>query len=284
MTRDRNSHFTSGHGLGDIEGPSDAELSDIEAEPASKDYSDASIEAHREAYAKIDPMYAKVRNSRKKTTAGGVAPREFSGTDISSRIGEESVGVGGMLSSQAGDTQVSSDFDAADFRPARRATGLGGVGGDEGYVGASAFERMPARSEQEKLARNQGQFLVKLAGRCDHPICAARRAKGLELLGRPAEGRGYGAGESSGLPAIPSTVTEKSYYPVDPKTGKEMRSQSKSYKEYKVAPEGKAEFTSLSSYLAGAGAGAATAEDFLQHHHTDDDMHYLLEHGMPWDN
>lgn len=286
MANNRNSHFNSGHGLNNIEGPSDAELMDIEAEPASKDYSDASIEAHREAYAKIDPGYARVRESRKRGS-GNVGP---SGADLTARpsaadiVSDESIaGMGGGNFPQAGKA-VSSDFDPADIHRSMRGVGLGSIGSDEGGVSASPFEKFAPRSSDEATARNQGQFLLKLAGRCNHPRCASMRAKGLELIGKPAEGRSFGKGVEATEPAIPSTYEDKTYYPEDPVTGKQNRKNAQTVRTYSVAPEGKAMHASLSNALGQSGAHIIHADDFLEHHHDPEEMIYLAEKGMPWDH
>lgn len=210
-----------------------------------------------------------------------VQPRGATGTSAQDRIGEEAVGLGGIAATSEGVNQVSSDFDAADYRPALRGVGLGSL--DEAPKTASPFDVHKPKSESEAIARNQGMFLLKLAGRCNHPICQMRRAKGMELLGRPVEGRAFGSGVESTEKPIPSVVTEKTHYPKDPVTGKQSRKNAQKVKKYSPAPEGREEYESLSNALGQSGSHTIHADDFLEHHHDPEEIDAVLKNGMPWD-
>lgn len=184
------------HQFGDITGPSESELTDIETQGEDSWYTPERIDAMREHYAKIDPNYAAVRSARQGIRGGGVIP-------TSSAIGRNGLGSEEMrISSKSNnasaidqtrtegvefgvDTSVDmgNSGDAAGAHYAISGAGMGGWDSDT-RKRASSFDRLDARPG-ESMARAQGETYLKVAGpTCNHPRCMSFRARGMELLGR----------------------------------------------------------------------------------------------------
>lgn len=201
------SHSKLSSQFGDITGPSDAELAEIEsgsssASEAGKFYTPEMIEQIRADFAHLDPNYAAVRRSRGQSGGG---PGGF-GVDFGDRTVHRSTGNSREdmnftgLSDLAGATEqtrsegaqygadISVDMGSSgdEVAPSRKIGGVG-MGGWEMEAGkrASSFDRNKPRTQDEAAAREQGKFFLQVAGpTCNHPICQSYRAKGMELIGR----------------------------------------------------------------------------------------------------
>lgn len=180
-------HSKLSNQFGDITGPSEAELKDIESgssahSQAGAYYTPEMIESIRNEFAHLDPNYSALRASRSRTRGTGAI--DFGATTVNAQerlANEENLGVRGKGPKGAENT---SDFDAADVHRSYGGIGIGGLDSDSG-ARASSFDRNPPRSANEASARSQGLMFLQVAGpTCNHPTCQSYRAKGMELLGR----------------------------------------------------------------------------------------------------
>lgn len=172
--------------FGDITGPSDAELADIEsgkssATEAGAFFTPEVVEGYRRDFAHLDPNYAALRRSREGTRGTGATDFGAGTRNVQEHLSnEENFGVGEGPKGSGN----RSDFDAADMHRSYRGTGAGGWDVEAGKR-ASSFEVNAPRSADESRARAQGLMFLKMAGpTCNHPYCQGIRAKGMELLGR----------------------------------------------------------------------------------------------------
>lgn len=107
-------------------------------------------------------------------------------------------------------------------------------------------------------------LLLRKAGRCTHPSCAADRARGIELA------RAAGIHVPNSLPApIPSIAIERRYYPEDPKTGKQNRKNPQTYKELRPADPNDPEWKAAKDELDTGKNNLYFPDDLLAHHHDD---------------
>jgi hypothetical protein len=218
--------------FGAITGPSESELTDIEQGGEDSWYTPERIDAMRDDYAKIDPAYGAVRNSRQGKRQGGVIP-------VASSIGRTGLGSEEMrISSKSNnssaidqtrtegiefgvDTSVDmgNSGDAAGANYAISGTGMGGWDSDT-RKRASSFDRIAPRSREESQAKEQGMFYLRLAGpTCNHPICSSYRARGTEMVerflgtDRALSKEDYGVAQNPEQ-AIPSVRTDKKIAPM----------------------------------------------------------------------
>ena len=172
--------------FGDITGPSDSDLTNIEDGNDGGYYTQERIEDMRRGTAHLNANYSAVLGSRDRTRGTGATDFGISrAADKGSAAAAESEYLVGSAGTDGGkNTGGSSDFDAADTHGKYRGSGFSGMDVEAGPR-ASSFDRNPPRSKDESSARLQGMMFLKIAGpTCNHPTCQAYRAKGIELLGR----------------------------------------------------------------------------------------------------
>lgn len=237
--------------FGDITGPSESELADIESKGEESWYTPERIEAMRDEYAKVDPNYAVVRNSRKGRNrgGGGVVPNSIGGAietggtfddygsgfgdtkasadTVFGRVSDAVLGESSRLS-KTGEMSAGEGSAATAFSQGDEPTGRGRRFGGSGMAGwdveagtrASSFDRIAPRAG-ESQAKEQGLFYMGIAGpTCNHPICSAYRARGVELMGRylgtdrALRPEDYGTAQHPEQ-AIPSVRKDKKVAPMD---------------------------------------------------------------------
>jgi hypothetical protein len=172
--------------FGGMTGPSDSELIEIEQGGEDSYYTPERIEDMRKGFSHLDANYSALRASRERTRGPGTTQFGITrAADKSSAAAAESEYLVGSAGTDGGkNTGGSSDFDAADTHGSYRASGFGGMDIAAGPR-ASSFDRNLPRTTNEAAARQQGLMFLQIAGpTCNHPVCSAYRAKGVELLGR----------------------------------------------------------------------------------------------------
>lgn len=246
-----------------LTGPSEQDLADIESEDVGTGaFTSEQIEGLRRMNEKIDPAYARQRNkagtkfsdNAARNAAAGGAKRATASDALTNIESAEGVrGVGGMVSSKE---VVSSDFDPADYR--RSMSGVGLTNAPSHFAGTRGTQ-----------AHAEGVFLLRTAGRCNHPRCQMIRAKGMELMGADSRlqlgGKHYWEASE---PEIPSIATEKTYYPIA--GGKEDRKNKKTYTELSPADPKHPEWLNLQAQ-AKSGHSIFDPSDLLAHHHGPED-------------
>lgn len=234
----------------------------------------------------IDPNAAAVHRAR---TSGRGTVFEFgsrehanmldpaSASKAADVVGNERIGgMGGIMSGNE-NAAISTDYDPADTGPRV----FGGTSFYEPAHISSPFERYKAEATpQQLLELNVGKLYLRQAGRCDHPLCKAKRARGLQLMGRPVSSRKFTEGVESGMAPIPSVATTKREYPINPETGKQDRKNPTSFLEVKPADPKGAEWQEAQSLLSTDESNIFLPEDLLEHHHGPGDMD--LERHLPW--
>lgn len=220
--------------FGDITGPSDSELDEIELEQASDPfYTPERIAENQAAYAHlVDPNFAAMRRARQAGASGGRGAVGAGSFELPA-IDYEQGGRGGDMAAQAdlsgneeallrsgeiasGEGAPSTAYDEESTGRGRRYGGVSMgsfVGGPEegGARAASRFDTQAPRTFQEGLARRQGLLLLRLAGpSCNHPRCQKIRAKGVELLGTAIGQRGMsnepGVASGESIPSVRKDV------------------------------------------------------------------------------
>jgi hypothetical protein len=169
--------------FGDITGPSESELIEIEQGGEDSWYTPERINAMRDDYAKVDPNYGVVRNAQKGSRGTGTT--DFGTTRAADKsaaaVGDNPEWLGSEQTGGGKNTGNSSDFDSADTHARYRAAGFAGMDIEAGPR-ASSFDVNRPRNAEESAARIQGETFLKVAGpTCNHPRCQAFRAKGMEL-------------------------------------------------------------------------------------------------------
>lgn len=257
-----------------VSGPSAKDISDIESEdPGTGIYTPEQIEGLRRMNESIDPAYARQRAARRKVT-GGVQPRLDVETALSRVRGgagtsgtsdkalttlEGAFGTsnkkGEVAGVMGGGAEMGSSGDEPVSSPPMRASGLADVGGaPSGYYGRN----------KDTAKYQQGVFLLRTAGRCNHPRCQMLRAKGMELIhGEKRYQTGGQYWESQETP-IPSIATEKPYYPTV--GGKEDRKNKQTYIDLSPADTKNPEWVAATT-AAKSGSSIFEPSDLLEHHH-----------------
>jgi hypothetical protein len=169
--------------FGDITGPSESELIEIEQGGEDSWYTPERINAMRDDYARVDANYGVVRNAQKG--ARGTGTTDFGITRAADKsaaaVGDNPEWLGSEQTGGGKNTGNSSDFDSADTHARYRAAGFAGMDVEAGPR-ASSFDVNRPRNAEESAARIQGETFLKVAGpTCNHPRCQAFRAKGMEL-------------------------------------------------------------------------------------------------------
>lgn len=169
--------------FGDITGPSESELTEIEQGGEDSWYTPERIDAMRDDWAKVDANYGVVRNAQKG--ARGTGTTDFGITRAADKsaaaVGESDYFVGSEQTGGGKNTGNTSDFDSADTHARYRAAGFAGMDVEAGPR-ASSFDVNRPRNAEESAARIQGETFLKVSGpTCNHPRCQAFRAKGMEL-------------------------------------------------------------------------------------------------------
>lgn len=246
----------------------------------------SAVEGLREMGRAIDPNAAALHRAR---TSGRGTVFEFgsrehvhsfdptSGSNAQDVVGNERIGgMGGIMSGNE-NAAISTDYDPADTGPRV----FGGPAFAEPAKIASPFEKFRETAPPDaKLAANVGTLYLRQAGRCNHPLCQMKRARGLELMGRPVSNRQFGKGIESPLPAIPSVATQKREYPINPQTGKQDRKNPTTFLEVRPADPKGIEWQHAQSLLDTNEANLFMPEDLLEHHHGPEDMDF--ERHIPW--
>jgi hypothetical protein len=227
MSNNPDNHKLSSQ-FGDITGPSESELIEIEQGGEDSWYTPERINAMRDDWAKVDANYGVVRNAQKGSRGTGTTDFGISrAVDRSAAATAESEHFIGSEGTGGGkNTGGSSDFDSADTHARYRAAGFAGMDVEAGPR-ASSFDVNRPRNAEESAARMQGETFLKVAGpTCNHPRCQAFRAKGMELweqgLGRDRvlTKNDYAKSTVPHL-AIPSTRTDVRVPPMNLRPGSE---------------------------------------------------------------
>lgn len=221
---DRLKHLASGQ-FGDVSGPSESELADIELESAEDPYYTPEMtEDFRKKFSSMDPNYTAVRRTREGTRGAGATDFGISRlADKAASEKAEHVTGSQMLGGTTG-TVGTTDFDPADFRPAVRGQGSASwdITNEEGtpIKRASRFDVFAPRNPAEAQTRELGKFYLQLAGpTCNHPRCQAIRARGVELLGAAIGTRGMSSRPwEAQTEAIPSVrkIVKQPFFSVSP--------------------------------------------------------------------
>ena len=301
--------------FGDITGPSDSDLTNIEDGNDGGYYTQERIEDMRRGTAHLNANYSAVLGSRDRTRGTGATDFGISrAADKGSAAAAESEYLVGSAGTDGGkNTGGSSDFDAADTHGKYRASGFGGMDIEAGPR-ASSFDRNLPSSPNEAAARQQGIMYLKIAGpTCNHPNCQAYRARGVELLGRGL-GSDRRIGNNPGVAqmpeqAIPSVRKDKPIpqavlrpesadVPFGQRKGSFGTGQSTDmgdfafdYKntmkvpEYEPADKKNPDWVTLSKQFNAQGSGKGGErdifgpDDYLEHQHHPDEVNYKL----PWE-
>lgn len=201
--------------FGDIAGPTDSELDDIELEQAEDPYfTPERTEEFRKAYgAIVDPNYGAVQNNRflarnrsgEAFTELGRGQRTFENENMNLASLSDSMDAMSQTRSEGAqmgvDTSVDmgSSGDAPGSSYALRGTGMAGWDVEAGPR-ASRFDVFLPRTSMESVERQLGLMYLRMAGpTCNHPRCRAIRAHGVEMLGRAMGDRALMGGEGKEL-------------------------------------------------------------------------------------
>jgi hypothetical protein len=169
--------------FGDITGPSDSDLTNIEDSNDGGYYTPERIEDMREGFSGVDADYTALRNSRARTRGAGAT--DFETTRAADRsaaaVADNPEWLGSEQTGGSKNTGNTTDFDAADTHGKYRGAGFGGMDIEAGPR-ASTFDRRRPRNAAEAANRAAGEWYIKTAGpTCNHPRCQALRARGMEL-------------------------------------------------------------------------------------------------------
>lgn len=261
-----------------LSGPSDAELAGIESgAPEAESYGSFTadqVEGLRRMNERVDPAYARTRAARRG--GAGLSTSVNLGGSINkidaARVSEEAAATSGDYVKNPSLEEGSSGDDPANLRPSMAGSGAGAFGG------------APSRyweTHKQNAGYQTGVFMLRTAGRCEHPRCKAIRAKGMELMG--AENRfqtGGGDYWETSQPPIPSVPVDTRTYPV--RGGKEDRSNAQTVREYKVADKNHPEWKALVAQDKLGGESIFQPQDLLEHHHPAGDMDFE-KYPLPWD-
>ena len=269
-----------------LSGPSDAELSGIESgAPEAESYGSFTregVERLREMNEKIDPNYARTRAARRvgggtlsnmvsnRDTGTGSESASFSLSDANPASSQRSEGIEQGVATSV--DMGSSGDDPAANRPSMAGSGAGAFGG------------APSRyweTHRQNAGYQTGVFMLRTAGRCEHPRCKAIRAKGMELMGADTRFQtGGGDYWETSQPALPSVPVDTLTNPI--RGGKEDRKNKQTVREYKVADPNHPEWKALLAQDKAGGESIFQPQDLLEHHHPEGDMDFE-KYPLPWD-
>ena len=260
-----------------LSGPSDAELAGIESgAPEAESYGSFTadqVEGLRRMNEKVDPAYARTRAARRG--GAGLSTSVNLGGFINkidaARVSEEAAGSSGDYVKNEFLDEGSSGDDPASLRPSMAGSGAGAFGG------------APSRyyeTHKQNAGYQTGVFLIRTAGRCEHPRCQALRAKGMELMGADTRYQtGTGSSWASGRAPIPSVPIDTRTSPII--NGKQSR-KGQMVREYKVADKKHPEWKALVDQDKAEGESFFAPQDLLEHHHPAGDMDFE-KYPLPWD-
>ena len=259
-----------------LSGPSDAELAGIESgAPEAESYGSFTadqVEGLRRMNERVDPAYARTRAARRG--GAGLSTSVNLGGSINkidaARVSEEAAGSSGDYVKNPSLDEGSSGDDPASLRPSMAGSGAGAFGG------------APSRyweTHKQNAGYQTGVFLLRTAGRCEHPRCQALRAKGMELMGADTRYQtGTGSSWTSGQPPIPSIPVDTLTNPI--RGGKEDRKNKQTVREYKVADPKHPEWVEAENQSHAADS-IFSPHDLLEHHHGPED-HDFEKYPLPW--
>lgn len=296
--RNRSGHFNAGSTshLGGVEGPSEEDLSAIEGgDEAAGVYSEADIAAYRADERRINPQAQAIHNAR--TIGHGLDTRIHvsEGLDTSIDAPTRNFGdvsaQGDLMSvgdvAQASKTrEIAAGEGAADIAYSDEEIGSGRRYGAVGFGGfdvdagprSSPFEKAKAEmNSEQQLAMNVGRMYLRQAGRCNHPLCQMKRARGLELMGQPVSSRSFGKGIESPETPIPSVATPSKQYSFDIQGNQDRKNPSIALDIKPKDPKG-VEWQEAKSMVGTT--DFFMAEDLLEHHHGPGDMDFARH--LPW--